>query len=425
MARFALLAGSALAGLSLAVAFPSIPQTARNAVGLPASSTGGAAQPATPRAPAPAQQAAPRPAGGQGEAAGDNHGEEGRITMTAEQVAAAGIQVAPVRGGVLVGRVAVPGVLAASQDRLGRVTARVSGTIAEVRKGLGDEVARGDVLVVIESREISDAKGEFLASTRQAALAETTLARENRLWRQRISAEQDFLQARTAAEEARIKVDLARQRLFALGLTEAEITALPRQPAASLRRLEIRAPIAGRVTARTAVLGAAAAADAELFTVADLSRLWVEMSVPPRDLPMARQGQGVTIAGGEDARGEGRIVFLSPLLDPETRAARAVAEIRNEDGRWRPGAFVTAHLATEEQAVAIMVPRAAVQEIEGERVVFVRTPEGFEKRDVAIGREDADNYEIIFGLDPDTEIVVGNAFVLRAELGKSEAGHGH
>lgn len=414
MTRMALTCGAALAGLAVAVAFPSVPQTARTLIGLPVASGAGASPPA------PAREGDSHAHG-----AGESHGDEGKIAMTADQVAAAGIQVAPVRGGVLVGRVAVPGVLGASQDRLARVTARVSGTIAEVRKGLGDEVAAGDVLAVIESRDIADAKGEFLASSRQAVLAETTLARETRLWRQRVSAEQDFLQARAAAEEARIKVDLARQRLSALGLTDAEIAALPRQPVANLRRLEVRAPIAGRLTARTAVLGTAVGADAELFTVADLSRLWVEMAVPPRDLPMARQGQGVTVAGGEDARGEGRVVFLSPVLDPETRSARAVAEVSNADGRWRPGAFVTAHLATEEQRVDLLVPRDAVHEIEGERVVFVRTPEGFEKREVALGREDADAYEVIFGLDPDTEIAVGNAFVLRAELSKSEAGHAH
>ena len=414
MPRLVLLAGTALAGFALAVAFPSVPQTARSLLGLPVAGPVSAAQPAAPR-------------GGDGHAhgAGESHGAEGKITMTAEQVTAAGIEVAPVRGGVLVNRVAVPGVLGASQDRLSRVTARVSGTIAEVRKGLGEEVAAGEVLVVIESRDIADAKGEYLAATRTAALAETTLARESRLWRQRVTAEQDFLQARATAEEQRIKLDLARQRLSALGLTEAEVAALPRQPAASLRRLEIRAPIAGRVTARAAVPGAAVAADAELFTVADLSRLWVEMAIPPRDLPMARQGGAVALSAGEEARGEGRVVFVSPLLDPETRAARAVAEVMNADGRWRPGAFVTAHLATAEQPVDVMVPRAAVQEIEGERVVFVRTPEGFEKRDVAIGREDADSYEVIFGLDPGTEIAVGNAFALRAELSKSEAGHAH
>jgi cobalt-zinc-cadmium efflux system membrane fusion protein len=418
MLRMTLMAGAAIGGLALAMAFPSIPETGRRLLGMASTPTSAA------RAAAPAATATPRTSE-PGGAGGESHSEEGHIKMAAEQVEAAGIRVAAVAPGVLVTRAAVPGVLAASQDRQARVTARLGGIVAEVRKTLGEEVARGDVLAVLESREVADAKGEFLAATRTAALAETTLARETRLWRQRISAEQDFLQARTTAEEARIKVDLGRARLAALGLSEAEVAALARQPAATLRRLELRAPMAGRITARNAVLGASVAADAEVFAVADLSVLWVEMTVPPRNVPMARQGQTVLVTGEGDTRTEGKIVFLSPVLDPETRSARAVAEIPNGDGAWRPGGFVTAHLSTAEQRVDVLVPRDAIQEVEGKKVVFVRNDEGFELREVEVGREDANGYEIIFGLDAGTEIAVANAFSLRSELGKSEAGHDH
>ena len=419
MLRMTLMAGAAVGGLALAVAYPAVPETARSLLGMPSTPAGSAR--AAPAAPAPS------PAAGKDDGHGhaEGGGEEGHIKMTAEQVEAAGIRVAPVQGGALVSRAAVPGVLSASQDRQARVTARLGGIVTEVRKTLGDEVARGDVLAVLESREVSDAKGEFLAATRTAALAETTLARETRLWRQKISAEQEFLQARTSAEEARIRVDLGRARLAALGLSDAEVGALARQPAATLRRLELRAPLAGRITARNAVLGASVAADAEVFSVADLSVLWVEMTIPPRDLPLARQGQSVVVMGEGDARTEGKVIFLSPVLDPETRSARAVAEIPNQTGTWRAGGFVTAHLATAEQPVDVLVPREAVQEVEGKKVVFVRNEEGFELRQVEIGREDATGYEVIFGLDAGTEIAVGNAFSLRAELSKSEAGHAH
>jgi len=409
--RFALptVAGLAgLVGLAVAAAVPSIPQAARRAAGLPALS---AAAPAKPEG-----RADPKPA-----AAEEKQADEGRITMTAEQVAAAGIQVAAVDRGVLVSRVAVAGVLAANQDRLARVTARVGGTVAEVRKSLGDQVARGDVLVVIESREIAETKGEFLAALRQAALAESTLAREARLWKQRVSAEQDFLAARTAAEEVRIRVDLSRQKLSALGLSDAEVAGLPRQPVAALRRLEVRAPITGQVTARAAVLGAAVAGDAELFSVADLSTLWVDMAIPPRDLPMVRQGQAVTVAGEGDVKGEGRIVFLSPLLDAETRSARAAAELGNADGQWRPGGFASVSLATAERRVPALVPRTALQEIDGKKVVFARTAEGFQRREVELGGESGAAVEIVSGLDPGTEIAVANSFLLKAELGKAKA----
>jgi membrane fusion protein, heavy metal efflux system len=415
--RIALAAIAALAGLALAVLVPVLPQKIRHISGLTATPGASATPSATTKKDAHGH-------GGHG-AGEEAHAEEGKIAMTAEQITASGIQVAPVASGVLVSRVAVPGVLSANADHLVRVTARVAGTIAEVKTRLGETVAAGDVLAVIESREIADAKGEYLAASRAANLATVTLTRETKLWKQRISAEQDFLQARAVAEEANIRLDLARQRLSALGLSDAEVASLPSQPVAALRRLELRAPIAGRVIARAAVQGAAVVTDAELFSVADLATVWVEMTIPTKDLPMAHEGQKVSIRGEGEARGEGKIVFLSPVLDPETRAARAVAEIDNAAGIWRPGGFVTAELATDEQRVDVLIPRDAVQEFEGEKIVFVRTPEGFEKRDVALGREDASAFEAIFGLDAGTEIAVGNAFALKAELAKSEASHSH
>ncbi len=412
MTRYGIPALAALAGLALAIAVPSIPQAARRLAGLSTAPTPRVSG-ATP---------APPMASGHGHGTGeDKHAGEGKIAMTAEQVASAGIEVAAVGGGILTSRMTVPGVLATNQDRMARVTARVGGTVAEVRKGLGDRVTKGEVLVVIESREIADAKSEFLAASRAAALVENTLAREARLWKQRISAEQDFLRARAAAEEARIRVDLARQKLSALGLSEAEVAGLPGQPVAALRSLELRAPIAGQVTARAAVRGAAVSPEAELFTVADLSTLWVEMAIPPRDLPMARQGESVTVSGEGDAKGEGRIVFLSPLLDPETRSARAVAELDNAEGIWRPGGFASVSFAGVERKVAVLVPRAAVQEVEGKKVVFVRTAEGFDRREVALGGESDAAVDVVSGLAPGAEIAVANTFSLKAELGKARA----
>jgi cobalt-zinc-cadmium efflux system membrane fusion protein len=398
---------AALAGLAISIAVPSIPLTARRLMGAPVVHVAASVRPATSTQ---ESDAGKRP-----------QADEGKIVMTAAQAVAAAIQVAPASGGVMLTRVAVPGVLAANQDHMARVTARVSGTVAEVLKGLGEPVAKGDVLAVIESRDIADAKGEFLGATRTAALAETTLAREASLWKKRISAEQDFLQARASAEEARIRVDLARQRLSALGLSEDELTLLPRQPVVALRRLEMRAPISGQVIARVTVLGAAVGSEAELFTIADLSTLWVEMAISPRDLPTVRLGQSVIVSGDGDTKGEGRIVLLSPLLDPETRSARAVAELANADGQWRPGGFASVSLSTVERKVATLIPRTALQEIDGKKVVFARTAEGFQRREVQLGEESGTGVEIVSGLDHSAEIAVSNTFLLKAELGKAQA----
>lgn len=148
--------------------------------------------------------------------------------------------------------------------------------------------------------------------------------------------------------------------------------------------------------------------------------------MPTADLPAIVEGQSVAISGGADGKpSEGRIVFISPMLNQETRSARVIAAMDNKDLTWRPGSYVTAQIVVDKQPVALRVPRAALQTINGEQVAFVRTPEGFEKREVVLGKGDDQAVEIVFGLDPGEIVAVSNSFVLKAELGKAEAEHQH
>lgn len=407
MKPFATFLVGATAALAVVVFVPGIPNSIRGTLGLNQ----------------PAGAAAPQP-GGHG-AGGEEEGPEGAIRMTEEQIRTSRIEVRAVAPGVVVRRVSLPATVAASADRLARVPARVAGIVTALNKRLGDQVAAGEVLAVIESGEIATVKGDYLAALRTTELARVTFEREQRLWQRRVSAEQDFLKARTDWQEAQIRLDLARQKLAALGLTQAELEGLPQQPIEALRRREVRAPIAGRITARPTVLGAAVTAETEIYTVADLSVVWVELAVPTADIAFAAEGSTVRVRGEGDLAGEGRVVFLSPILDPETRSARAVVEIPNPENRIRPGSYVTADLTTAEQPVDVLIPRAAIQQIGGENIVFVRNADGFEKREVVLGQGDQDNVEIVFGLDAGERFAASNTFVLKAELGKSEAEHSH
>ena len=145
------------------------------------------------------------------------------------------------------------------------------------------------------------------------------------------------------------------------------------------------------------------------------------MAVPSSDLPYVKEGQTVTVSGAGGERGEGKIVFVSPVIDPETRAARAVARLANPEQSWRPGSFVTAAIATDAQPVDLLVPREALQTMGNEQVVFVRTPEGFEKREVVLGRSNERAVEIVFGLDPGEQIAVANSFTLKARAGEGRS----
>jgi cobalt-zinc-cadmium efflux system membrane fusion protein len=347
------------------------------------------------------------------------------IKLTDDQIEAAGIELAPVQDGTLAHRITVPGTIVPHADRIARVSVRLFATVAELRKKLGDAVAKDEVVAVLDSREVANAKSEYLAARLTSELNKDLYDRDKELWDRHVIAEQIVLRSRNALAQARVNVDIARQKLFAIGLTEKEIAALPQQPEASLRLQAVPSPIAGRVVDRKVDLGTAVGRDSletELFTVANLDRVWVDLAVSPTDLPLVREGQTVSVAAhGLAYRAIGTIVFISPMLDRETHSARVVAEIANPDGNWRPGSLVHCTIAIEERSVPLSVPTSAVQTIGKAQVVFVRTPGTFEKRAVTLGRSDDRISEILTGVRAGETIAVTNTFMLKAEFLKGLA----
>jgi membrane fusion protein, heavy metal efflux system len=412
--RLSLLIVALVAGVAAASLIPGFSQSVRKAVGL-ISEPGGTQAQGDRANRAEQRKLATEP----------TDEKQNIIKLSEEQIIAARIDVVTIQGGTLNRRLIVPGTIVPHADRIARVTVKLSGTVAELRKRLGDTVEQNEVMGVIESREVADAKSEYLANKTTYDLRQTLFLRAKMLWEGKAGTENDFLRARAAAEEARIKMEVARQKLSALGLSEEQIAALPEQPLGSLPRQQLRAPIKGRVVERKVDLGTAVGRDnleTELFVIVDLERVWVELAVSPADLPVVREGQSVSITSrGISETVDGKIVFISPLMDKETRSARVVAEIANNEGVWRPGSFVTAAIAVEEQPVALVVSNSAIQTIDGEKVVFVRTSDGFEKRAVVAGRSDPRFTEIATGLQPGEIIAATNTFPLKAEFMKGAA----
>lgn len=344
------------------------------------------------------------------------------LPMSDGQIKLAQIHLVDVGPAAIAKRLVVPGSIVPDADRIAHVSVKLSGTVEELRKNIGEDVAKGEVIAVLESREVADAKSEYLAAGLTNDLQQDLSTRDKALWDSRVGTEQQYLRSRNAAAQTEMRLKIARQKLLALGLGEKEITAVPGAPEASLRRQDIRSPISGQVAERKVELGAAVGRDSletELFVVVDLSRVWVELSVASSDLPLIKEGQSVKIsARGLAETAIGKIVFVSPLVDKETRTARVVTEIPNADGAWRPGSFVTAAIALNERTVPVVVPMTAIQKLEGHPIVFVRTKDGFEKRGVVIGESEDQAIEIISGLTPGEAIAATNTFSLKAELSK-------
>lgn len=274
-------------------------------------------------------------------------GHDETVTLTDEQVKGAGIQLAAAGPGELEIEVSLPGEVKLNADNLSHIVPRFGGAITQIYKKLGDRVAKGETLAVIESNE-------------------------------------------------------------------------------SLASYQIKALTAGTVIQKHATIGEVVPENTEVFVVANLDTVWVDMNVYPKDLPYMQEGQNVHITGpAKGLEADGKVTYVGPLVSEHTRTAMARAVIANKDGKWRPGMFVTAKVAVDKAQAAIKVPKESVQNVEGKQSVFVKTERGFLPKPVQIGRADSGYYEIVEGLEAGEQIVTEGAFILKAEKGKSEAEHEH
>jgi cobalt-zinc-cadmium efflux system membrane fusion protein len=193
----------------------------------------------------------------------------------------------------------------------------------------------------------------------------------------------------------------------------------------SLVRYELKTLIGGVVLAKHLTIGEAVGPDKQAFVIADLSTVWVDLSVYQKDLDEIAVGQEVRIHAvqhGPDA--DGTISYVTPVVDRETRTATARVLLPNPERKWLPGMFVTGHTLDERGAEVAIAP-SALQTIDGKPVVFVETPDGFVPRDITIGRSGETLVEVLAGLSSGERFVSENSFLLKAELAKGEAGHEH
>lgn len=360
------------------------------------------------------------------------HQEEHIVRLSAEQIAQSGIRVETAGPGQLAMSLNLPGQVTINTDRLVRVVPRVAGVVREVKKTLGNHVKAGEVLAVIDSRELAEARAAYLAARERAALALTTFKRKEALWKEQIAAKQSYQEAQQALAVAQVEEHTAEQKLLAMGVSLQDLQALTRHsleslhPHEALGRYDIAAPFAGTILERHITLGEAVEPNAPIFLLGDLNTVWVDLNVYPKDLPLVRVGQTVTVSAGESGpEAQGKIVHVQPLVSEETRRTFARAEVDNRDGRWQPGLFVTGRLQTGTVEVSLRVARSALQSIRNKTVVFVQEGEGFEPRPVTLGRGDDSRVEIVAGLKPGERYVETGSFILKAELEKGEAEHEH
>ena len=347
----------------------------------------------------------------------EGEAEEGHLTLSDDQIRSAGIQLIEAKEQSISLSLPFPGEVRFDEDRTAHVVPRVPGVVESVHVNLGQTVKKGQLLAVIASQQISDQRSEQAAAQRRLELARTTYERERQLWQDKISAEQDFLQARQALQEAEIAVSNARQKISVL--SGSSVTS-------GGNRYELRAPFDGVVVEKHLGLGEVVSETSNAFTLSDLSHVWVTFGVSPKDLSKVLVGKSVTVSAAElNAEVTGAVAYVGSLLGEQTRTATVRVSIANPQGAWRPGLFVTVLVDTDTRLAKVAVPEAAIQTVEDRPTVFVRTDDGFKAQAVVIGSRAAGLAEITEGLEPGAHVAAAGSFILKSELGKASAEHAH
>jgi RND family efflux transporter MFP subunit len=341
------------------------------------------------------------------------------ITITPEAVARGGIKTAEVTAGALAALVTTPGTVMSHAYREVKVTPVAGGIVTQVHVELGGAVRRGAPLATLSSTDLADAQTRYLSMVASLAADHRKLERTQKLVAIGAASQQELEEVTAIHASRETDVEAARQRLLILGLSAEEVMAL-RKPSQVVSTITVPAPIDGIVTARAANLGQVVGVGQELFVVTDLSEVWAVGDLYEQDFPAVRAGleAAVTTSAYPDMRIRGRVSYIDPRVDPQTRTAKVRVEVPNREGHLRLGMYVTIAFTTGGQERAILVPRTAVQAVGDRQVVFVPAgnEEGkFVQRTVRLGPASGQHYVVRSGLRPGDIVVTEGSFLLRAE----------
>jgi cobalt-zinc-cadmium efflux system membrane fusion protein len=343
--------------------------------------------------------------------------ESREITLTPDMIQRAGIKTVAAMKATATTRLHLPGVVQPNAYKNVDVTSLVSGRVTQVRAELGQRVMANDVLATIYSPELADAQTAFIAARADHLAHDQQQARTQRLYAIGAASRQELEKLEAEKSEMDARVETARSRLVLLGIPE-ERTQRIASPADVVTTFDVKAPINGIITKRNANPGLNIDLATALFTVTDLSTVWVIADLYERDFAGVGVGSPVAITStaypGMELRG--RVDYIDPQVQPETRTAKLRAEVPNAGNRLRFGMFVDVSIGARAPRAVVMVPKTAVQTVGAQSVVYVSTMPGrFVQREVTVGDTMGDEIAISSGLQPGETVVTDGAFFIRAE----------
>jgi RND family efflux transporter MFP subunit len=342
------------------------------------------------------------------------------VVLSPEAVSRAGIQTAPAAEVTSQATIQLPGTVMADAYREVKVVPIVGGIVTKVHVELGTTVKRGAPLVTLFSTELAEAQTKYLSMQAMLAADHQKLQRTQQLVAIGAASRQELEEITAVHASHATEVEAARQRLLLLGLSRTHVEAL-KSPTQVVSDVVVPAPIAGVITSRAANLGQVASMGQELCTVTDLSQVWVIGDLYEQDFQTVHVGSeaALTTPAYPTLTLRGRVSYIDPRVDPQTRTAKVRVEVPNAEGRLRLGMYVTLVFTTPGRERIVVVPRAAVQTIGERQVVFVPSPdeEGkFLPRTVQVGPLRGDRVTIQGGVQPGEVVVTEGSFFLRAEM---------
>ncbi|MBT0665573.1 efflux RND transporter periplasmic adaptor subunit [Geobacter pelophilus] len=348
------------------------------------------------------------------------HGEAGCIKMTAEVQKQNGVVVVPAKKQRLAGVISVTGKVEANADRIAHVSPRISGKVVSVKSSLGDAVSAGQALATLDSVELGEALNRYHQSKTKLALAQSNMDRIKNLVEKKIAARKDILQAETDYKTSQTELHTDEERLSLYGVASSDLKGEGRKKPL----LPVRSPIGGIITEKHAIVGELADPSKSLYTVADLTSVWVMVDINEKDLAKVHRGQAATVRVGAfpDLKLKGRITYIADLVNEASRTVKARVEVANPGRKLKPEMFATVELTLAADAPPVVaVPEDAVQDLDGKKVVFVAEGDAeFAARQIEPGRMASGMVEIVSGLQEGERYAVKGAFILKSELKKGE-----
>ena len=350
------------------------------------------------------------------------------VSLSDAQAEFADIQVEEARRQKSTSVLKAMGKLLAAKPRTAIVSHAFSGRVAKLHVAIGDWVEEGQPLITLESHEVGDAKSDFYKAVADLELAKLNLEREKHLMEQEIGIRKNLVAAQAAFKIAQSNEEAAEKTLHVLGFNEEQVQEISQTHQIS-PQITLFAPIAGRVVANEAVLGALVDASTEILRVIDTRVLWADAEVYEKDIAKVRIGQKVdlTVPAYRDKVFHGEVSYIGSLVDEETRTITVRAEVENSEGFLKPGMFADIRVHLNGDAAMLVVPCRAILQDSGAKIVFVQDGESYKRREIETGALDGDKRQVLAGLEEGDKVVVVGNYQLRSVLMSEalEAGHTH